>query len=111
MSNVLDDTMHCSTKKLFVFIVHRHYDEKFRAPRRVVVDLTESEPRVFKVVGIACSSGVPHVSKLALSAERTHIEKLLWDFVVYDKVSMKESIIYKLEDVVMSKGKRRTRHA
>jgi hypothetical protein len=73
MGDVLDDAVHCPTEKLFVFVVHGHDDEKLRAAGRVVVDLTEGEPRVFKVVGIASSGGITHVSEFTFCAERAHV--------------------------------------
>ena len=76
MSNVLDDPMHGSAKQLLFFVVHRHDDEQFRASRRVIVDLSQREPSIFEVVGVARRSRVPHVRKLALVAQRTHVEQL-----------------------------------
>jgi hypothetical protein len=82
--------MHTPTKQLFVFVVHRHNDEKLRAAWRVVVDLSEREPRVFKVVGVAGGCGVPHVGELAFIAHCAHVEKLLRDFVIEDEVTVEE---------------------
>ena len=92
MRNVLDHTVHRPAEQLLVFVVHGQDDEQLRAARRVVVHLTESEPRVLEVVRIACGCGVSHMGEFALGTVRTHVEQLLRDGVVEYKVAMEESV-------------------
>ena len=95
MSNVLDDPMHGSAKQLLFFVVHRHDDEQFRASRRVIVDLSQREPSIFEVVGVARRGRVPHVRKLALVAQRTHVEQLGGYSRVEHKVAMEQLDLFK----------------
>jgi len=53
MGDVFDDTVHSAAKEILFLVVHGHDDEEFCTTRGVVVDLSESEARVFEIVGIA----------------------------------------------------------
>ena len=55
MRNVSDDTMHGSREEFFVLVIHRHNDEEFGTAGRVVMDLSEGEPIILEIVGIAGS--------------------------------------------------------
>jgi hypothetical protein len=92
MRNILDHTVHRPAEQLLVFVVHGHDDEQLRATRRVVVHLTESEARVFEIIGIAGGCGVPHMGEFAFGTVRTHVEQLFGHCVVEDKVAVEESV-------------------
>ena len=53
MGDVFDDTMHSAAEEFLVLVVHGHDDEEFCTARGVVVDLSESEARVFEIVWVA----------------------------------------------------------
>lgn len=72
MGNIFDHTMHGTAKKLLVFVVHGHDDEKLGTARGVVHDLTEGEPVVLEVVRVTCRGRIAHVGEFALGAVRTH---------------------------------------
>ena len=54
------------------------------------MDLPQCEPNLFKVIGIARRRRVPHVCKLALVAQRAHIEQFGGHSRVEDKVAMEQ---------------------
>ena len=82
--------MHSTTEKILLFVVHGHDDEEFRAAWGVVHDLTEGEPGIFKVVGVASGGGVAHVSEFALDAVGTQGQELFRDGIVENEIAMKE---------------------
>lgn len=57
------------------------------------MDLSECEPGIFEIVGVACGCGVTHVGELAFVAHCAHVEKLLGDFVIEDEVTVEEPSI------------------
>ena len=53
MCNVFDYTVHRSREEFFVLVVHGHNNEEHGTARRIVMDLSESEPIVLEIVGAA----------------------------------------------------------
>jgi len=91
MRDILDNTVHSPAEEFLVFVVHGDDDEQLCSARGVVVHLTESEARAFKVVGVAGGGGVSHVGKFALGAVHAHVKELCRDGVVEHKVTAEES--------------------
>lgn len=91
MRDILFNTVHSPTEEFLVFVVHGDDDEQLRSARGGVVHLTESEARVFKVVGVAGGGGVSHVGKFVLGAVRAPVKELCRDSAVKHKVTMEES--------------------
>ena len=56
MGDIFHNAMHGSGEELLVFVVHGENDEEFCPSGRVVQNLTQSETRVFEIVGIASCS-------------------------------------------------------
>ena len=54
------------------------------------MNLSRREPSILEVVGIARCDRVPHVRKLALVAQRTHVEQLGGYSRVGDKVAVEQ---------------------
>jgi hypothetical protein len=99
MGNILDNAMHSTTEKLLVFVVHGHDDEELGAAWGVVHDLTEGEPGILEVVGVASGGGVAHVGEFALGAVWTHGQELFRDGIVENKVAMEEPAgVYQLQN-------------
>lgn len=92
MRDILHDAVHRPREQSVVFIVHRHYDEEFRAPRGVVMYLTEREAGVFEVVRVAGGGGVTHVGEFALVALGAHVQQFGRDGGVEDEVAVEESV-------------------
>lgn len=73
MRDILHHAVHSAREQPVVLVVHRHDDEEFRAPRGVVVHLTQGEAGVFEVVGVARRGGVAHVGEFAFVALGAHV--------------------------------------
>ena len=91
MRDILDNTMNSLAEEFRVFVIHGDGDEQLCSAWGVVVNLTKSEARVYKVVGAAGGGGVSHVGKFAFGVVCAHVKELCRDGAVDHKVTVVES--------------------
>lgn len=93
MLDVFEHTDHCAGEEEFVFIVHRHNDEKFGMPWLGEEALAKRETFLVEIFGITRRSGVAHMRELVSFRRRRMrdvVEQRGWDGAVKNKIAIEK---------------------